>query len=73
MYKTLLTQLQGRLAEVIKERYGLELPAFAVELPPRIELGEMALTVALQLARPLKRPPAPRAVRDAPACPSLPS
>ncbi len=57
MYKTLQGQLQARLAELVKERYGLELPAFAVELPPRIELGEMALTVALQLARPLKRAP----------------
>ncbi len=57
MYKTLQGQLQARLAELVKERYDLELPVFAVELPPRIELGEMALTVALQLARPLKRAP----------------
>ncbi len=57
MYKILQGQLQARLAELVKERYGVELPAFAVELPPRIEFGEMALTVALQLARPLKRAP----------------
>ena len=57
MYKTLQGQLQARLAELVKERYGVDLPAFAVELPPRIDLGEMALTVALQLARPLKRAP----------------
>lgn len=60
MYKNLQGQIQARLAELVKERYGVELPGFAVELPPRIELGEMALTVALQLARPLKK--APRAI-----------
>ena len=60
MYKTLQGQLQTRIAALVNERYGLALPAFAVELPPRIELGEMALTVALQLARPLKK--APRAI-----------
>ena len=57
MYKTLQGQLQARLAELVKERYGMDLPAFAVELPPKIDFGEMALTVALQLARPLKRAP----------------
>ena len=57
MYKLLQMQLQARVGELVKERYGVEVPGFAVELPPRIELGEMALTVALQLARPLKKPP----------------
>ncbi len=57
MYKILQGQLQVRLAELVKERYGIDLPAFAVELPPRIKFGEMALTVALQLARPLRRAP----------------
>ena len=57
MYKNLQEQLQRRVAELIKERYGLELASFAVELPPKVELGEMALTVALQLARQLKKAP----------------
>src|SRR5579875_3653353 len=57
MYKILQGQLQARLTELVKERYGIDLPAFAVELPPKTEFGEMALTVALQLARPLKRAP----------------
>ncbi len=60
MYKTLQQQLQARVVELVKDRYGVELPGFPVELPPRIEFGEMALTVALQLARPLKK--APRAI-----------
>src|SRR5579875_4026406 len=60
MYRILQEQLRSRVAELVKERYGVELPGFAVELPPKIEFGEMALTVALQLARPLKK--APRAI-----------
>ena len=50
------------MAALVKERYGVELPGFSVELPPKIEFGEMALTVALQLARPLKK--APRAIAE---------
>lgn len=57
MYKILQAQLQARIAQLLKERYDVELPSFAVELPPKIEFGEMALTVALQLARPLKKAP----------------
>ena len=62
MYRTLQGQLEARVAALVKERYGVELPGFAVELPPKIEFGEMALTVALQLARPLKK--APRAIAE---------
>ncbi len=62
MYKILQGQLETRAAALVKERYGVELPGFAVELPPKIEFGEMALTVALQLARPLKK--APRAIAE---------
>ncbi len=60
MYRILQEQLQARVAEVVKARYGIGLPDFTVELPPRIEFGDMALTVALQLARQLKK--APRAI-----------
>jgi arginyl-tRNA synthetase len=60
MYKILQEQLRTRAAALVKERYGIDLPSFNVELPPKIEFGEMALTVALQLARPLKK--APRAI-----------
>src|SRR5579875_898666 len=57
MYKILQEQLRTRAAALVKEQYGIDLPAFNVELPPKIEFGEMALTVALQLARPLKKAP----------------
>ncbi len=57
MYKSLAEQLQGRVAAVLKETYGLDSVNFAVELPPKIELGEMALPVAFELARKLKKAP----------------
>ncbi len=57
MYKILQEQLQRRTAEAIKERYGVELTNFTVELPPKVELGEMALPIAFELARRLKKAP----------------
>ncbi len=60
MYRILQEQLQRRVASVLKERYDVELPSFVVELPPKVELGEMALPVAFELARRLKK--APRAI-----------
>ena len=60
MYKTLQERLQRRVAEVLKERFDVEFASFAVELPPKIELGEMALPVAFELAKRLKK--APRAI-----------
>ena len=60
MYKTLQEQLQRRVAAVLKERYDVELASFPVELPPRIELGEMALPLAFELAKRLRK--APRAI-----------
>ncbi len=57
MYKTLQERLQRRVAEVLKERYDVELSSFPVELPPKIELGEMALPIAFELAKRLKKAP----------------
>ncbi len=60
MYKTLQEQLHRRVSGVLKEKYGVDAVIFAVELPPKIELGEMALPIAFELARKLKK--APRAI-----------
>ncbi len=60
MYKILQEQLQRCVTAMLKDRYDLELGNFAVELPPKIELGEMALPIAFELAKRLKR--APRAI-----------
>jgi arginyl-tRNA synthetase len=60
MYRTLQLEIQARIEALLSERYGIALPYLAIELPPRIELGEMALPVAFELAKRLKK--APRAI-----------
>jgi arginyl-tRNA synthetase len=44
----------------LAERYDVQLTNLVVELPPKIEFGEMALPVAFELAKRLKK--APRAI-----------
>ena len=60
MYRTLQLQLQARIEALLMERYEIALANLAVELPPKIEFGEMALPVAFELAKRLKK--APRAI-----------
>ncbi len=72
MYKTLQEQVQGRIATLLAERYDIALDSFAVELPPRIEFGEMALPVAFELARRLKKAPRVIAAELQPALGEMP-
>ncbi|WP_158823368.1 arginine--tRNA ligase [Granulicella sp. S156] len=60
MYRTLQQAIQVRIQSLLAEKYGIELTNLAVELPPKIEFGEMALPVAFELAKRLKK--APRAI-----------
>ncbi len=60
MYRILQQRLQTRIGALLMERYGVALTNLAVELPPKIEFGEMALPVAFELAKRLKK--APRAI-----------
>ena len=60
MYRILQQQLQSRIGVLLAERYDVTLANLAVELPPKIEFGEMALPVAFELAKRLKK--APRAI-----------
>src|SRR3982074_632061 len=46
------------IADAVRRRFGLtDVPAFAVEVPPRRALGDLAVAVAFQLARALKKAP----------------
>src|SRR5262245_36105862 len=46
------------IADAIRRLHpGLEIPTFAVEVPPSRALGDLAVTVAFQLARPLRKAP----------------
>ena len=57
MYRTLQLALTARLTTLLAEQYGLTLPAIAVEQPPSVALGELALPVAFELAKRLRRAP----------------
>jgi arginyl-tRNA synthetase len=57
----MIPELQERLAAAVqaavRAAYGKELPAVNFEYPPRLELGDIALTAAFDLARVARRPP----------------
>src|SRR5712691_6871677 len=54
-------QVHGAVAEAIRRRFGIvDVPPFAVDVPPTRALGDLAVPVAFQLARTLRK--APRAI-----------
>jgi arginyl-tRNA synthetase len=57
MLLTLTRNLEKALIEKIAARYQVNYDSLNFTTPPKIELGELALPVAFDLARKLKRPP----------------
>ncbi|MBI2979617.1 MAG: hypothetical protein HYY41_02155 [Chloroflexi bacterium] len=54
-------QVHDAITDVVGRHFGLsEVPPFSVEVPPSRALGDLAVTVAFQLARTLRK--APRAI-----------
>jgi arginyl-tRNA synthetase len=50
--------VHAAVADAIRQRFGLsDVPPFAIETPPNRALGDLAVTIAFQLARTLRRPP----------------
>lgn len=60
MYRTIQQSLLARLQAILLAKYDVTLPALAIEQPPNIALGEVALPVAFELAKRLRK--APRAI-----------
>jgi arginyl-tRNA synthetase len=58
MLLTITKELEKNLIRKIAERYGVRYESLNFTVPPKIELGELALPIAFDLARKLKRPPA---------------
>jgi hypothetical protein len=61
----MILPIQQRISDAVRlavqRQFGLaEVPAFAIETPPSRALGDLAVTVAFQLARTLRK--APRAI-----------
>ena len=51
-------QVHHAVTEAIRSKYALaEIPAFVIETPPNRSLGDLAVTVAFQLARTLRKAP----------------
>jgi arginyl-tRNA synthetase len=58
MILVLQRQIHDAIAATIRQHYALsEVPAFTVEVPPTRALGDLAVTVAFQLARTLRKAP----------------
>src|SRR5205085_271677 len=58
MILNLQRQLHDAIVEAVGGQYGItDVPPFSVEVPPSRALGDLAITVAFQLARVLKKPP----------------
>jgi arginyl-tRNA synthetase len=57
MYRTMQQHLLARIQAILLEKYEVTLAQLAVEQPPNIALGELALPVAFELAKRLRKAP----------------
>src|SRR5580765_6426732 len=58
MILTVQQQIHERVADAIRGHFNLsDVPPFAIEVPPNRALGDLAITVAFQLARALRKAP----------------
>lgn len=57
MYHTIQQRVRERVAEFLKSEYGIERLELKLEIPPQVEFGELALPVAFDLAKRLKKAP----------------
>jgi arginyl-tRNA synthetase len=57
MYRTIQLALKARIDSILQTKYGVTLPQLAVEQPPNIAMGELALPVAFELAKRLRKAP----------------
>src|ERR1700754_4205418 len=57
MYRTVQQSLLARIQAILAQKYDVTLANLAVEQPPSITLGELALPVAFELAKRLRKAP----------------
>ncbi len=58
MILTVQQQVHALVSDAIRRQFGLaDVPPFSVEVPPNRTLGDLAVTVAFQLARTLRKSP----------------
>jgi arginyl-tRNA synthetase len=57
LYRHLRDRLTAAIGPFLLDKYGLGLVSFAIDQPPRLELGEYALPLAFELAKKLRKSP----------------
>ena len=57
LYRHLQHRLANAIQDFLRRSYDLDLTKFAIEQPPKVELGEYALPLAFELAKKLRKPP----------------
>jgi arginyl-tRNA synthetase len=57
VYLELQKRLGNRLREVLQAKYGIEIEAIPLEIPPDLQFGELATPIAFELARKLRKAP----------------
>jgi arginyl-tRNA synthetase len=57
VYLELQKRLADRLRSLLVEKYGLKVDNIPLEIPPDLELGELASPIAFELARKLRKAP----------------
>ena len=74
MILTVQRQVHAAISDAIRRQLGsgVDVPAFVVEVPPTRALGDLAVPVAFQLARTLRKAPRAIAQELAPAVQSVP-
>jgi len=73
MILTVQRPVHDAVSDAIRRQFpGVDVPAFNVEVPPNRALGDLAVPVAFQLARPLRKAPRAIAQELAGALPAIP-
>ena len=57
MYRTIQQLLVARIQAILNQKYDVNLATLSVEQPPSIAMGELALPVAFELAKRLRKAP----------------
>jgi len=57
MYRTIQQTLLARIQAILVAKYDISLDSLAIEQPPNIAMGEVALPVAFELAKRLRKAP----------------
>ncbi len=57
MFQARISQIRHQFSAFLERFYGIETEELTVEIPPRTEMGDLALTFPFQLARVLRKAP----------------